>query len=73
VSDDKQLRVSIGLDSAPPLAVRLTETQYQGLQQSLKAGGWTDLEAEDARVTLNLDKVVFLRVDKDEQKVGFGL
>ena len=72
MSDDK-LRVSIGLDSALPLAVRLTESQLQDLKGSLKGGGWTDLEAEDARVTLNLDKVVFLRVDKDEQKIGFGL
>lgn len=72
MSDDK-LRVSIGLDSAPPLAIRLTESQFQGLQESLKGGGWTDVDAEDARVTLNLDKVVFLRVDKDEQKIGFGL
>ena len=72
MSDDK-LRVSIGLDSAPPLAVRLTESQLQGLKESLKSGGWTDLDADDARVTLNLDKVVFLRIDKDEQKIGFGL
>ncbi|WP_026910023.1 hypothetical protein [Patulibacter minatonensis] len=73
MSSDDKLRVSIGLDSAPPLAVRLTESQLQGLQQSLPGGGWTDLDAEDARVHLNLDKVVFIRVDKDEQKVGFGL
>lgn len=72
MSDDK-LRVSIGLDSAPPLAVRLTESQLQGLRESLKGGGWTDLDADDARVTLNLDKVVFLRIDKDDQKIGFGL
>jgi hypothetical protein len=73
VSDDKQLRVSIGLDSAPPLAVRLTEAQLQTLRESLAAGGWTDFEGEDARVQLNLDKVVFVRVEKDEQKIGFGL
>jgi hypothetical protein len=73
VSDDKQLRVSIGLDSAPPLAVRLTEAQLQTLRESLSAGGWTDFEGEDARVQLNLDKVVFVRVEKDEQKIGFGL
>ncbi|MEV4422720.1 hypothetical protein AB0L40_22500 [Patulibacter sp. NPDC049589] len=72
MSDDK-LRVSIGLDSAPPLAVRLTESQLKSLRTALSAGGWTDLEAEDASVTLNLDKVVFLRIDKDEQKIGFGL
>ena len=72
MSDDK-LRVSIGLDSAPPLSVRLTESQLQDLKGSLKGGGWSDLEADDARVTLNLDKVVFVRVDKDEPKIGFGL
>jgi hypothetical protein len=73
VSDDKQLRVSIGLDSAPPLTVRLTAAQLEGLRGALPRGGWTALEAEDAHVNLNLDKVVFLRVEKDEQKVGFGL
>jgi hypothetical protein len=73
VSDDKQLRVSIGLDSAPPLAIRLTQPQLDALRQALSAGGWTDVEAEDADVHLNLDKVVFVRVDKDDQKVGFGL
>lgn len=73
MSDEKQLRVSIGLDSAPPLAVRLTEAQLQTLRESLSAGGWSDFEGEDARIQLNLDKVVFVRVEKDEQKVGFGL
>ncbi|WP_320668902.1 hypothetical protein [Patulibacter defluvii] len=72
MSDDK-LRVSIGLDSAPPLAIRLTEAQLQTLRNALAGGGWTDVEAEDAQVHLNLDKVVFIRVDKDEQKIGFGL
>ncbi|MGX6447010.1 hypothetical protein ACVU7I_02905 [Patulibacter sp. S7RM1-6] len=73
MSDDKQLRVSIGLDSAPPLAVRLTEAQLATLRDALKTGGWTNLVAEDAEVQLNLDKVVFVRVEKDEPRVGFGL
>jgi len=72
VSDDK-LRVSIGLDSAPPVAVRLTASQLEGLRKALDQGGWTDVEADDATVHLNLDKVVFIRVDKDEPKIGFGL
>ena len=73
MSDDKQLRVSIGLDSAPPLTVRLTASQLDALRGNLACGGWTEVEAEDAHVNLNLDKVVFLRVEKDDQKVGFGL
>jgi hypothetical protein len=72
VSDDK-LRVSIGLDSAPPLSVRLTEAQLTSLRAALATGGWTDIEGEDAKVHLNLDKVVFIRIDKDEPKIGFGL
>ncbi len=72
MSDDK-LRVSIGLDSAPPLSVRLTAAQLKTLQAALPAGGWTDVEGEDAKVHLNLDKVVFIRIDKDEPKIGFGL
>lgn len=71
MSDDK-LRVSIGLDSAPPLSVRLTAAQLKTLQAALPSGGWTDVEGEDATVHLNLDKVVFIRIDKDEPKVGFA-
>lgn len=72
MSDDK-LRVSIGLDSAPPLSVRLSAAQLETLKAALPGGGWTDVDAEDARVHLNLDKVVFIRIDRDEPKVGFGL
>lgn len=71
MSDDK-LRVSIGLDSAPPLSVRLTAAQLETLRTALAGGGWTDVEAEDGHVHLNLDKVVFIKVDKDEPKVGFA-
>ncbi|MCK9250450.1 MAG: hypothetical protein M0P31_15930 [Solirubrobacteraceae bacterium] len=70
---DEKLRVSIGLDSAPPLSVRLTASQLKTLRKSLADGGWTDVEADDAEVHLNLDKVVFIRVDKEESKLGFGL
>lgn len=70
---DEKLRVSIGLDSAPPVAVRLTETQITALHDALSAGGWQDLEADDARLRINVDKVVFVRIDKDEPKIGFGL
>ncbi len=72
MSDDK-LRVSIGLDSAPPLSVRLSAAQLETLKAALAGGGWTDVDAEDARVHLNLDKVVFIRIDRDEPKIGFGL
>ena len=72
MSDDK-LRVSIGLDSAPPLSVRLTASQIETLQAALPGGGWTDVDGDDAKVHLNLDKVVFIRIDKDEPKIGFGL
>jgi hypothetical protein len=72
VSDDK-LRVSIGLDSAPPLSVRLTARQLEKLRAALPGGGWTDVDAEDGQVHVNLDKIVFLKVDKDEPKIGFGL
>jgi len=70
---DSIKRVTIGFAAAPPLALRLTPDALKTLQSKLGKDEWLSLEAEDATVTLDLDEVLFVRVDKDEQRVGFGL
>jgi hypothetical protein len=38
----------------------------------LPAAGWHDLTAEDGTVSLDLSKVVYVLVDHEEERVGFG-
>jgi hypothetical protein len=66
-------RISIGFHASPPLALRVTEDELSGLQGALGGEGWHEITGEDGVVKLNLQHVLWLKVDKDEQRVGFGL
>ncbi len=66
-------RISIGFHASPPLALRVTEEQLSSLQGALGGDGWHEVTGEDGTVKLNLQHVLWLKVDKDEHRVGFGL
>ena len=65
-------RVSVGFSGGQVLPLRLAEDMLDAFRQAIQSvGGWHQLEAEDGPVLLNLAQVVFLRVDVDEQRIGF--
>lgn len=68
-------RISIGFHASAPLATRVSDDELKRLQDALggDGGGWLNLDAEDGAITLKLDAVQWLRVEKDEQRVGFGI
>jgi hypothetical protein len=66
-------RISIGFQASPPLATRVSDDELSKLQGALGGEGWHDVEAEDGSIRLNLGYVLWLRVEKDEQRVGFGI
>ena len=66
-------RISIGIYASAPLVLRVSEEQLSILQGVLGTEGWHEITAEDGTVKLNLQHVLCLKVDKDEQRVGFGL
>jgi len=68
-----QQRISIGIYASAPLVLRVSEEQLADLQGALGTEGWHEITAEDGTVKLNLQHVLWLKVDKDEQRVGFGL
>ena len=66
-------RISIGFQASPPLALRVSDDELGRLEGALGGEGWHDVTAEDGKVKLNLAHVLWLRVEKDEQRVGFGI
>jgi hypothetical protein len=66
-------RISIGFQASPPLAARVSDDELARLNGALGGEGWHDVEAEDGSIRLNLQHVLWLRVEKDEQRVGFGI
>jgi hypothetical protein len=72
MNDDKPQRISIGFIGGQVLAARVALPELTKLRNALAAGGWHDLEAEDGTVALDLGKVVYVLVDHEEHRVGFG-
>jgi hypothetical protein len=66
-------RISIGFHASPPLATRVSDDELDKLRKALGTAGWLDVEAEDGEIRLNLEHVLWLRVEKEEQRVGFGI
>lgn len=67
-------RVSVGFMGTQVLPLRLTDDQLSGLRSALSSGdgGWHELDTDEGPVVLNLNAVVFLRVDAAEHRVGFS-
>ncbi|WP_354699533.1 hypothetical protein DSM112329_05250 [Paraconexibacter sp. AEG42_29] len=66
-------RISIGFHASPPVALRVSDDELAKLQAAVGTEGWHVVDAEDANIKLNLAHVLWVKIDKDEQRVGFGL
>ena len=64
--------VVIGFGVGQALPVRLDDEEIQRLQTALREGGWFELKHDDGIAHIRLDTVVYVRIDKDEHRVGFG-
>jgi hypothetical protein len=65
--------ISIGFQASPPLALRVSDEELKKLNDALGGEGWHDLTGEDGSVRLSLAHVLWLRTERDEHRVGFGL
>jgi hypothetical protein len=66
-------RISIGFQASQPLVLRVSEDELAKLESALGGDGWHQIEAEDGSVKLNLAHVLWLRTERDEHRVGFGI
>jgi hypothetical protein len=67
-------RISIGFAAGQTLGLRVEQAAIDTLTQALSgANAWHVIEAEEGAVTVRVDSVVYLRTEKTETKVGFGL
>ena len=69
-------RAAIGFQGGQVLSLRVTEEQLKELRTALSqdtngSSGWREVEATDGAVVLDLAQVVYLRVESDENRIGF--
>ena len=66
-------RTAVGFEGGQVLGLRMPEDQLTTLRDALRGGGkgWHEVAAADGAVLIDLDEVVYLRVESDEHRVGF--
>jgi hypothetical protein len=72
MSDDKPQKVNIGFAGGPVLSARVAPSNLKTLREALASGGWHVLEADDGTIDVDLSKVVYVLVDTEGHRVGFG-
>jgi hypothetical protein len=71
--DDEQRRVEVGFAGGQAISLRLTQKAYEGFRKDVqRGGGWTEVESDDGPVSVNLDAVVFIKLDSGDHRVGFS-
>ena len=70
---DLNRRTAVGFQGGQVLALRVPEDQLANLREALNNGGvrWHEVAAADGAVLVDLNQVVYLRVESDENRVGF--
>jgi hypothetical protein len=64
--------ISIGFQASMPITLRVSQESLDSLLGALGGEGWHDVEGDDGTVRLNLANVLWVRADREEQRVGFG-
>jgi len=66
-------RVTIGFTGSQVLEVKLEDAALDSLLEGLAGAAWYDLTVDDGTIRLNLAQVMYVRTNRDEQRLGFGL
>jgi hypothetical protein len=66
-------RTAVGFHGGQVLSLRLSEEVLTSLRETLKEGKerWVEVEASDGAVLVDVGQVVYLRVESDDQRIGF--
>jgi hypothetical protein len=70
--DDEPRRVEVGFTGGQAITLRLTQKGYESFRKDVQRGGWIEVESADGLVSVNLDAVVFVKLDTGEHRVGFS-
>jgi hypothetical protein len=70
--DEKPQKVSVGFLGSQVLSGRIVPAELAKLRDALGKEGWKDVRFEDGTAALDLSKVVYVLVEDEEHRVGFG-
>ncbi|MEX0993837.1 MAG: hypothetical protein WDZ37_07570 [Solirubrobacterales bacterium] len=66
-------RVEIGFAGGQAISVQIAERDYDKLRKEVRGGdGWYELDTADGPVSLDLRKIVFVKSDTPDHRIGFS-
>jgi hypothetical protein len=71
---DETRRIDIGFQGGQVLPARVKQGAFDGLRSALsdeRSERWFELETLDSKIAIDLSQVVYVRIDTEEQRVGF--
>jgi len=71
---EESRRIDIGFQGGQVLPARVKQSSYDELHKALskdRSDRWFELETVDSKVSIDLSQVVYVRIDTEEQRVGF--
>jgi hypothetical protein len=74
MSEDRDFkRVEIGFSGGQAIVVRVGDDAYERFRREVQNGkGWHEIDTLDGVVALDLGKVVFVKREPDEHRIGFS-
>ncbi len=72
MADERPQKISVGFIGGQVLSARVAPDELSRLRNALGSEGWHDMTAEDGTVALDLTRIVYVLVDDEEHRVGFG-
>jgi hypothetical protein len=72
MAEDRPQKISIGFLGGQVLSARVAPAELTRLRNALGSEGWHELTAEDGTAALDLNRIVYVLVDHEEHRVGFG-
>jgi hypothetical protein len=72
MANEKPQKISIGFLGSQVLTGRIVPAELSKLRDALGSEEWRDVRFEDGTAALDLSKVVYVLVEDEEHRVGFG-
>ena len=69
----EHVNLTIGFQASMPLNVRVPPDQVDALLGAVGGEGWHDLTIHDGQLRLSLQHVLYVRTEREEHRVGFGI
>lgn len=65
-------RVTLGLQFTAPVPIKIDDADLDKLFEALPKGEWYDVKVDDGTLRVNLGQVIYVKTERDEQRIGFG-